>query len=64
MVPMPRPRGRQDRETVTEAAAALRALLATVERGEIDADTPQARRLLRRLEGALAAWEPASPTSK
>jgi hypothetical protein len=28
-----------------------------VESGEIDADTPRARVLLRRLEGVLAAWE-------
>jgi hypothetical protein len=54
---MPRARGRQDREAVTEAAAALRALLEAVDRGEIEAETPQARRLVRRLEGALAALE-------
>ena len=40
-----------------EATAVVRRLLATVERGEIEADTPAARRLLRRLEGAAAAWE-------
>jgi hypothetical protein len=40
-----------------DAAAALRRLLEAVDAGEIEADTPQARRLLRRLEGAQAAWE-------
>lgn len=41
----------------SEAAAILSRLLAAVEAGEIEADTPQARRLLRRLEGAVGAWE-------
>jgi transcription elongation GreA/GreB family factor len=45
------------REDAAEAASALRRLLAAVESGEIDADTPRARVLLRRLEGVLAAWE-------
>ena len=40
-----------------EAAALVRRLLAAVEQGEIEADSPTARRLLRRLEGAVAAWE-------
>ena len=39
------------------AAELVRRLLAAVDRGEIDAGTPAARRLLRRLEGAAAAWE-------
>jgi hypothetical protein len=39
-----------------EAAAAIRRLLDAVERGEISADSPQERRMLRRLEGAAAAW--------
>ena len=38
-----------------EAAEILSGLLAAAEEGEIEADTPHARRLLRRLEGALAA---------
>lgn len=37
------------------AADALQRLLIVVERGEIEADAPQARRLLRRLEGATSA---------
>jgi hypothetical protein len=45
-------------QEVTEAAAALRGLLAAIEAGEVDADSPQARALRRRLEGA-AAWEEA-----
>lgn len=40
-----------------EAAATVRRLLAAVECGGIDADSPAARRLIRRLEGAAAAWE-------
>ena len=40
-----------------EAGEVLSRLLAAVEAGELDADTPQARRLLRRLEGAVAAWK-------
>lgn len=47
-----------------EAAELLRRILAAVERGEIDAASPAARRLLRRLEGALAAWESESETSR
>lgn len=41
-----------------EAAEAIRRLVEVVERGEVEADSPQARRLLRRFEGAFAAWEP------
>jgi hypothetical protein len=44
-------------EDVDKAAMILRRLLEAVEAGEIEADTPQARRLVRRLEGALGAWE-------
>lgn len=40
-----------------EAAEGIRRLLDLVEQGEIEADSPQARRLLRRLEGAQAALE-------
>lgn len=36
-----------------EAADALRALLAAVERGDLDADGPAGSALVRRLEGAL-----------
>jgi hypothetical protein len=43
------------------AANVIRRLLAAVEEGEIEADTPQARRLLRRLEGAVGAWESEGP---
>jgi hypothetical protein len=53
----PRSDGPKD---ASEAAEALRRLLAAVEAGEIDADTPQARRLLRRLEGAIGAIESGS----
>jgi hypothetical protein len=40
-----------------EAAGQLRAILAAVERGELEARSPRARALLRRLEGAAAALE-------
>jgi len=40
-----------------ELAALLRRLFDAVERGELDADTPQGRRLLTYLEGAAAALE-------
>jgi len=43
------------------AAQLVRRLLLAVERGEIESDTPTARRLLRRLEGAVAAWESETP---
>jgi len=41
---------RHDRQ---EAAEAMTALLRAVDEGEITADTPQERRLLRRIEGAV-----------
>ncbi len=56
MVSMPSTRSHGSR-VAREAAEGLRRLLAAVEAGEIDAETPQARRLVRRLEGAVAAWE-------
>ncbi len=40
-----------------EAAAVICRLMEQVAVGEIEADTPQARRIVRRLEGAVAAWE-------
>jgi len=57
----PRP---PDDTTRAAAAQAVEALLGAVERGEIEADTPQARRLARRLEGAVAAWKPIEDDSK
>lgn len=54
---VPRTRKTVPTADLVEAGAVLRRLLAVVEAGELDADTPQARRLLRRLEGAVAAWE-------
>jgi hypothetical protein len=42
---------RRDRE---QAAEALNALLDVVERGEVSADSPQEKRMLRRIEGAAA----------
>jgi hypothetical protein len=46
-----------DRSEQSEAAAVLRQLLAAVDAGELEANTPQAKALLRRLEGALIALE-------
>lgn len=40
-----------------EAASILKAVLEAVEKGELAAATPQARRLLRRIEGAVVALE-------
>jgi hypothetical protein len=50
-------------ETVGQAMAALRRLMAPIDVGEVDADTPRARVLVRRLEGALAAWQSFTGTS-
>jgi hypothetical protein len=47
-----------------EAAQLARRILDAVERGELDADSPAARRLVRRLEGAAAAWEAEAVSSK
>jgi len=40
-----------------ESRAVMSRLVEAVERGELEASTPTARRLLRRLEGALAALD-------
>lgn len=45
-------------EVQREAAAVLRRILDAVGRGELDAETPQARRLARRMEGATGALDP------
>ncbi len=47
-----------------EAAAALRHLLEAVERGDIDASTGSERRMVRRLEGAVAALEVSARPSR
>jgi hypothetical protein len=47
------PRSPHGPDDTADAAMALRRLLEAVESGEIDADNPRARRLLRRLEGAV-----------
>jgi transcription elongation GreA/GreB family factor len=47
----------RDPSTVAEAAQAVRRLVTAIEKGEIDADSPKARALQRRLEGVVAAWE-------
>jgi hypothetical protein len=54
---MPTSRRTPSRAAVTDAAEVLSRLLAAVEAREIEADTPQARRLVRRIEGAQGAWE-------
>jgi hypothetical protein len=48
------------RSVLAEAAALLRRLIAAVHEGELEANSSQGRRLLRRLEGAAAAFEEAS----
>jgi len=40
-----------------EAAEQLRAILAGVAAGELDASSPQARAIIRRIEGAVIALE-------
>jgi hypothetical protein len=44
-------------QTAIEAAALLRAVLAAVEHGELDARSGQAKALVRRMEGAIAGLE-------
>ena len=46
---------RADRQ---EAAETLRRLLEAVEDGALSASTPEGRRILRRIEGAIAALDP------
>jgi hypothetical protein len=46
-------------ETLADAAAALRRLLAAVESGQLEADSATARALVRRIEGAAVALEQA-----
>lgn len=45
------------RSDYAETAAILRRLLEAVDRGELTAATPQALALMRRMEGAAAAFE-------
>ena len=40
-----------------DLADLLRGLLEAVERGELEAETPQARALVRRIEGAVAVLD-------
>ena len=46
-----------DREARRDAAQALRRILDAVEAGELEADSPQAKALLRRLQGAVVGLE-------
>jgi hypothetical protein len=45
------------------AAGMIREILEAVDRGELEATTPQAKRLLRRLEGAAVAFGVAGDTA-
>lgn len=45
---------------LVEAAAMLRSVLAAIEAGEIQTDTPKARALVRRIEGAIVALDEAA----
>jgi hypothetical protein len=49
--------------TSRETAQLLQRVIEAVEKGELEARTPNARALLRRLEGALIALQASSPTS-
>lgn len=44
-----------------DAAAVLRRILVAVDRGDLDAPGAAGGRLLRRMEGAAAAWKAAGP---
>ena len=44
-------------DTTAGASEIVRRLLRMIDDGEIDAGSPKAKALQRRLEGALAAWE-------
>jgi hypothetical protein len=50
-----------DDDISREAAKLLRRVIEAVAKGELEARTPDARALLRRLEGALIALEASSP---
>lgn len=56
------PRRPPSRQTVAEAAVALGRLLAAVDAGDVAVPTARDRALLRRLQGALAAWQEAAGT--
>ncbi|MDQ6947680.1 MAG: hypothetical protein M3256_15775, partial [Actinomycetota bacterium] len=49
--------GSTGREARREAAQVLRRFLATVESGELDANSAHAKALLRRIEGAVVGLE-------
>ncbi len=49
--------GVDDADALAEAAATVRRLLAFVTAGELEAVTPPARALVRRLEGTVVALE-------
>ncbi len=49
------------REVESDLAQALRRLLDAIDRGEITADTPAERRIVRRIEGAVVALEAKTP---
>ncbi|HSH58250.1 MAG TPA: hypothetical protein VK988_01160 [Acidimicrobiales bacterium] len=49
------------REVGSDLAQALRRLLDAVDRGEVTADTPSDRRMVRRIEGAVVALEVTTP---
>jgi hypothetical protein len=53
-----------DDDTSREAPNLLRRVLEAVMNGKLEARTPDARALLRRLEGALIALEALSPKSE
>lgn len=47
-----------DRRSARERAAAmLREVIEAVDAGDLDAPGPQGARLLRRMEGAVVAWD-------
>ena len=49
-------------DDLAEAARLLRSIIRAVEAGELEAATPRAVAMVRRIEGAAIAWEAASGT--
>jgi hypothetical protein len=47
-------------QELTAASQALREILDLVSAGELEASTPRAVAMVRRLEGAVTAWEAAA----
>ena len=56
-MPMKSQPNRAGQHTRREAARQLRAILEAIDRGQLQADSGLAKRMLRRIEGAITALE-------